>query len=56
MGASTFGRTEGLVGLEDAEKKDSLDGSEPPADGEEEGGGDDDDDDDDDDEDEDEED
>ena len=56
VGASTFGRTEGLVGLEDAEKKDSLDGSEPPADGEEEGGGDDDDDDDDDDEDEDEED
>jgi hypothetical protein len=44
VGASTFGRTEGLVGLEDAEKKDSLDGSEPPADGEEEGGGDDDDD------------
>ena len=44
VGASTFGRTEGLVGLEDAEKKDSLDGSEPPADGEEGGGGDDDDD------------
>ena len=52
VGSSTFGRTEGLAGLEDAEndKKDSLDGSEPPADGEEEagGGGDDDDDDDDD--------
>ena len=51
VGASTFGRTEGLAGLEDAEKKDSLDGSEPNADGEEEGsgggGGDDDDDDDD---------
>jgi hypothetical protein len=52
VGSSTFGRTEGLAGLEDAEndKKDSLDGSEPPADGEEEagGGGDDVDDDDDD--------
>ena len=50
VGSSTFGRTEGLAGLEDAEndKKDSLDGSEPPADGEEEAGGGDDDDDDDD--------